>query len=328
MGYPKGKLGLIVVTGDPGSRAEEVARLAAQCLPACALITAPRLATLLEQECAGAAIPEKAWPDLITGIVARAALDQHLLLSVAGAEFLFDGFPGLLRVRIAASEQRRIGAVMLERRTDRPAAIAALRDLDHAARVARRQRFGKARAAETRFHLTLSADTLTPEQMAQLLAQAADTTGVFAAGLLSGAAEAQIQFQARLRLAEHGITPPGKAGVKRRAFANRSEEIFANLLDFYRIDWQYEPKSFALVWDEHGQPVEQFTPDFFLPEFNLFVELTTMKQSLVTRKNRKVKLLKQLYPAVNIQVFYQRDFQNLVFKHGLQEKLHEKPVEA
>ena len=66
--------------------------------------------------------------------------------------------------------------------------------------------------------------------------------------------------------------------------------------------------------------LESFTPDFYLPEFDLYVELTTMKQSLVTRKNRKVRLLRELYPHLNIQVFYQKDFENLIFKYGLAER--------
>ena len=76
-----------------------------------------------------------------------------------------------------------------------------------------------------------------------------------------------------------------------------------------------------MEWDKLGNPIESFTPDFFLPELNLYVELTTMKQAHVTRKNRKVKRLRSLYPSINIQVFYQKDFQNLVFKHGLSEQV-------
>ena len=93
--------------------------------------------------------------------------------------------------------------------------------------------------------------------------------------------------------------------------------MFANLLDFYRIAWEYEPRSFPVQWDKDGNVLEAFTPDFYLPEFDLYVELTTMKQSLVTRKNRKVKLLRAIYPHLNIQVFYQKDFENLIFKYGL-----------
>ena len=118
----------------------------------------------------------------------------------------------------------------------------------------------------------------------------------------------------------HSVTPigwVGRARVTRASFGHPSEEMFANLLDFYRIQWEYEPRSFPLQWDKNGGVTEAFTPDFYLSELDLYVEVTTMKQSLVTRKNRKVKLLRAIYPHINIQVFYQKDFQDLVFKYGL-----------
>ena len=139
--------------------------------------------------------------------------------------------------------------------------------------------------------------------------------------MLSPAAEAQIQFQIRLKLARHGLTPPGQVKLKRNTFVHPSEEIFARLLDFYRVAWEYEPRSFPIQWDRDGRVLESFTPDFYLPDFDLYVELTTMKQSLVTKKNRKVKLLREIYPHINIQVFYQKDFQNLIFKYGLADRI-------
>ena len=79
-------------------------------------------------------------------------------------------------------------------------------------------------------------------------------------------------------------------------FAHQAEADFAELLNFYRIPWLYEPTSFAIEWD--GDAVtEMFTPDFYLPDQDLYIELTTMKQSLVTKKNRKVRLLRELYPG-------------------------------
>src|SRR5947209_2937900 len=124
----------------------------------------------------------------------------------------------------------------------------------------------------------------------------------------------------RLRLARYGIVPPGKVTLRNKMFAHQSEEMFANLLDFYRIAWEYEPRSFPVQWDRSGNVQESFTPDFYLPEFDLYLELTAMKQSLVTKKNRKVRLLRELYPDLNIQVFYQKDFENLIFKYGLAER--------
>ena len=136
-------------------------------------------------------------------------------------------------------------------------------------------------------------------------------------GLLSPNAADEIEFDMRFELAKRGIVPAGRARVTRANFGHPSEEMFANLLDFYRIQWEYEPRSFPLQWDKDGRVTEAFTPDFYLPELDLYVEVTTMKQSLVTRKNRKVKLLRAIYPHINIQVFYQKDFQELVFKYGL-----------
>jgi hypoxanthine phosphoribosyltransferase len=100
-------------------------------------------------------------------------------------------------------------------------------------------------------------------------------------------------------------------------FVNRSELEVAKLLDYYRIPWEYEPRSFVLETDERGRVREATTPDFYLPEQDLYVELTTMKQSLVTRKNRKIRKLRERYPNVKVKLFYKRDFERLVEKYGI-----------
>ena len=88
-------------------------------------------------------------------------------------------------------------------------------------------------------------------------------------------------------------------------------------MDFYRIRWQYEPTSFPLAWDATGHVTEAFTPDFYLPDLDLYLELTTLKQSLVTDKNRKIRKFRELYPDKQLKVFYGRDFRSLVQKYGL-----------
>jgi hypoxanthine phosphoribosyltransferase len=98
-------------------------------------------------------------------------------------------------------------------------------------------------------------------------------------------------------------------------FAHPSEQEFARFLDYYRIRWAYEPVSFPLAGDGE-QPTEMFTPDFYLPEHDLYIELTTMKQSLVTPKNRKVRLLRELYPDINIRLLYRQDYQQLLAQAG------------
>ena len=103
------------------------------------------------------------------------------------------------------------------------------------------------------------------------------------------------------------------------AFAHESERQFARLLDFYDIPWEYEPREFAIEWDEDGEAAKFFRPDFYLPDEDQFIEITTMNQKLVTKKNRKVRRLHELYPDVRCKVFYQRDYLHLLVKYGLEE---------
>jgi hypoxanthine phosphoribosyltransferase len=101
-------------------------------------------------------------------------------------------------------------------------------------------------------------------------------------------------------------------------FAHNSERQFARLLDFYGIHWEYEPRTFTLERDKLGNPVQAFTPDFYLPAYDLYIEITTLNQKLVTKKNRKARRLRELHPEVNIRVFYQRDYLSLLMKYGLE----------
>jgi len=113
------------------------------------------------------------------------------------------------------------------------------------------------------------------------------------------------------------VFPPDALPSETVEFAHASERQFARLLDFYQIEWQYEPRSFDLEWDNDGNVVRRFTPDFFLPQYDLYIEITTLNQRLVTRKNRKVRRLRERYPEINCKVFYQRDYLSLVTKYGL-----------
>ena len=101
-------------------------------------------------------------------------------------------------------------------------------------------------------------------------------------------------------------------------FANRIEVECAKILDYYGVRWDYEPHSFVLERDENGRVVSAFTPDFYLPEQNLFIEVTVMKQSLVTRKNRKLREIQRLYPHVRVKLFYRRDIERLAQRYRLQ----------
>jgi hypoxanthine phosphoribosyltransferase len=105
-------------------------------------------------------------------------------------------------------------------------------------------------------------------------------------------------------------------GSEAPRFANQAELEVASLLDFYGIPWDYEPQEFVLEQDAEGRVLEATRPDFYLPEQDLYLEVTTMKQSLVTRKNRKIRKLRERYPEVKVKLFYKRDLERLVEKYS------------
>jgi hypothetical protein len=104
---------------------------------------------------------------------------------------------------------------------------------------------------------------------------------------------------------------PGQLG-----FAHASEAELARILDFYGIAWEYEAHVFPILWNLDGKVVESFAPDFHLPDLDLYLELTTLRQSLVRKKNRKLRRLRELYPGIQVKLFYARDFRALMLKYG------------
>ena len=311
-------MAVVTIAGEPGCRAEEAARRVAARI-GFELLSESRLRQMVAEEFGGeAALPDKLYPAGLTVILARLACRHHTVICALGVELLVRQFPGALRVGLAASDRFQVGSLMVDHRLERPAAESLLKQLRQERRARRRRQFGRMDPLPGDFDLMVNAETLDADQLAELVERTAQLHALREQGLMMAVQEASLQFQARLKLAKHGITPADTAGLARRQpFVNESEQIFANLLDFYRIGWDYEPRSFPIQWDRDGKVLESFVPDFYLPELDLYVEITTMKQANVTRKNRKVKLLKTIYPQVNIQVFYQKDFQNLIFKYGL-----------
>jgi hypothetical protein len=311
----------ICVSGETACRHEELARIATQRL-GCELVTETRLVEMIASEFgARQDIPDKAWPHLATSILAKLGSEHHLVISSTGSELLFHNLPGVLRAHVTGPDARRLGNLMVDRSLERQEAKELLRAMEAERAAMLKRRFGRAGNRVQTFDLVMNANSLTIEQMADVLEAAVKAKGLLEAGVLSLAAEAQVQFQVRLKLARYGIVPPDRLTINNKDFGHPSEEVFAHLLDFYRIAWDYEPRSFPLQWDKDGRVLEAFTPDFYLPEFDLYVELTTMKQVHVTKKNRKIRLLRAIYPHVNIQIFYQKDIQELVIKYGLPERL-------
>ena len=100
-------------------------------------------------------------------------------------------------------------------------------------------------------------------------------------------------------------------------FAHPVEAEFARLLDFYGIAWEYEAQTFPLEEDAQGNPLEAITPDFYLPVQDLYVELTTRRQSLITEKNRKIRRLRELYPEINLKLLNRRQMRSMLLKYGM-----------
>jgi hypothetical protein len=221
--------------------------------------------------------------DAAASIVGHLATRHHLVVAAPRTEALFPPMPMVLRAAIIAGELR---GSTLTRTTHSLYAF----DLT-------RTTHSLCACAGEDFDIVLNSAHLEPAQMAEILCAAAAARGLMDQGFLADPTE---------------CTPS-----KPLAFGHPSEEVFANLLDFYRIRWEYEPRSFPLQWDKGGRVIEAFTPDFYLPDVDLYIELTTMKQALVTRKNRKIRMLKTVYPHINVQVLYQKDIQDLIFKYGV-----------
>ncbi|MBI4481502.1 MAG: hypothetical protein HY652_01295 [Acidobacteria bacterium] len=171
------------------------------------------------------------------------------------------------------------------------------------------------------FHLTVALERLGLECAVQTVAAAART-----APLLERDTYGQLERIRNGHRASLAAPLPERPIKQLPHFAHTSEREFARVMDFYRIRWEYEPRTFPIEWNQEGHVVESFTPDFYLPDLDLHIELTTMKQSLVTKKNRKVRRLKELYPDLNIKIFYERDYRSLVEKYGLQRIEKQEPA--
>jgi len=115
------------------------------------------------------------------------------------------------------------------------------------------------------------------------------------------------------------IYPDYNEDTKPHSFKHPSEEEFSKILDMYNIRWEYEPRTFPIEWDAEGNIKKAFSPDFYLPDFDTYIEITTMEQKYVTEKNKKVRLLKELYPGTNINIVFKNDFYTLLKRFGLRQ---------
>lgn len=239
---------------------------------------------------------------LFQDLIAQLAEEQDLVVLERGAQGLFHNRPGTLHVRFVAPRKFRVAQVSDREGLSESKALRLIKALE--AQRARYLRFlyHLDAADPSLYDLTLRMDRLSVEQAQKLIVTAAE--------------EMDIRQTPREKIVENIVVhaPERRSGGR---YVNAAESEFARFLSFYHIPFEYEPRTFPLETDAQGRTTEAFTPDFYLPEQDLYIELTTLKQSLVTRKNRKVRKLRRLHPEINIRIFYQRDFYTLMAKYGL-----------
>jgi len=268
------------------------------------------------------------YADLLASIVADLAVAQNFVLVGCGGQFLFREASCAMHLRVVAPRSWRAATVAAEQGLPPPAAAQLVARHDAAQARYVRTVFGRSAQHTDLYHLVVNTAALDQDHAVDLAMAAVDSLLLPSAGLLPAEAAERMKVRSKMRLARHFAHLPGSPLLERVQFAHPSERVFARLMDFYRIEWEYEPRTFPIEWNEQGAAAEAFSPDFYLPEMDLYVELTTMKQSLVTRKNRKVKRLRELYPNINIRVFYQKDIEDLIFKLGAQYNSEELRVKS
>jgi cytidylate kinase len=258
----------------------------------------------------------KLFASLISAILTDMAVLRDIVVVECGGQFIFRAFPNAIHIRIIAPRDIRAHNIMERRGSTFDEALGELDEEDR--RHVRFLRSSFRRPSETpeRYDLLVNTGALERAQVVDILLFAARTKKLTEYGMVSSETVERVQLRNQIRLLRALTRLSIAENQSLTQFAHPSELVFARLLDFYGIRWHYEPRTFPLKYDEAGNIVEAFSPDFYLPDSDLYVELTTMKQSLVTKKNRKVKRLRELYPDVKIRLLYQKDFEDLIFKYG------------
>ena len=257
----------------------------------------------------------RVYNEMVRSAIAETAAAHNVVILGSGAQFLFARVSASLHVQVVAPLPYRIARVMRLAGVDRSTAEQMIEDRDREKETLISTLYDADWRDPAHYDLVLNINHFSNEIAVEIIAKAAQAKGIEATAVQLPAQLREEILTTKLDVAQMAHLEP--AEDKLPEFAHPSEREFARVMDFYRIRWQYEPKTFPIEWDENQNVVKAFTPDFYLPDLDLFIELTTMKQSLVTKKNRKVRLLRELYPEVNIKILYERDYKNLIWKYGL-----------
>ena len=231
---------------------------------------------------------------LVNEIRMKAASSDNLVILGLGGCVILKGYPKAVHVRVTAAESTRIAATgsLYGIAIDEAREVVAIGDRKHKKFVT--TVFGADLTSPDLYDITVNTDRMSVEE--------------------AGTCVVELARRHDLRSKMSDSTKKNRSSDHQRreiVFKNPNEEEFARILDMYNIEWMYEPKTFPVEWDAEGNVTSALSPDFFLPKFNLYLELTTMDQKYVTRKNKKVRLVRELYPGTNVRIVYKKDFTDL-----------------
>lgn len=243
---------------------------------------------------------QREWMTAVRSFLQERAEKRAFVLLGRGGQRILEGLDSVFHLLVVAPTEVRLRRIMEKYNQDEVTAARILAEQDLQRERFLLRHFGIDWKNPLYYHLTLNTGSYQVEEACHLIMEAMKK--VADRMVIPGKQESLFEEKNFLKEAV--------------VFSHPSEEEFARILDFYNIRWLYEPRTFPLAWDSEGNVVEAFAPDFYLPDFDLFIELTTQKQKLTWKKNKKVRRLKELYPEVKIKLIYARDYQHIVRKFG------------
>lgn len=216
-----------------------------------------------------------------------------------GGNIIFSDDMDTIRVRITASDEIRISRIQNKYGLEEREARSLLDKSDKKHRKYITTLYGSDWADTLNYDVTLNTDKLTLEECVEIIAF-----------------QAEIKNSMKYFSMHDSSIVKTKTEPRQADFKHPAEEEFANILDMYGIDWEYEPRTFPIEWDAEGNVTMAFSPDFYLVKFDTYIEITTMEQKYVTTKNKKVRKLRELYPGINVNIVYKKDFHSLLKRFG------------
>lgn len=259
-----------------------------------------------------------------------------IIIKGVGSQFIFRGSSEALNVRIIASDKTRTERIARKYNMDGHEAKQFIDLSDRKHRRFISTLYGSDWSQQNLYDITINTDFLTINEAVDILANASEIRKKCKSSSLSqNTVHLEIEGQKypgyslendimlSITKPEQSLLPiqpeqPAQLPAPQKyAFKHPSEEEFSKILDMYNIQWLYEPKTFPIQWDNEGNVTMAFTPDFFLPRFNTYIELTTMNQKYVTEKNKKVRRLKELYPGTNINIVFRNNYHTLIKRFGI-----------